>query len=92
MANLPRPGGDHPYSHGATISGLRQWYNPGEGTYNIEISSGIDYGRYELGFNDNGQRMNPRGMLEQYNFRIMDQALERTSRLVAGWNGSVSIK
>ena len=72
-AQLPRPGGDHIYSHGGLISGFEtQKIKNG---WMLSISKGIDYGAYVLGFKDSGQRRTPRGSLETKNFSLLEKTI-----------------
>lgn len=79
---LPMPG-VNPYSKGRTRAGVTPT-RLANGSYCLEISNGIDYGRYELGFNDAGTRMSPRGINEAKNFKIVDNAINRASMILSG--------
>lgn len=80
-AQLPRPGGNHIYSHGGLIAGFQT--KRVDGGWLLTISNGIDYGAYALGYRDDGTRRSPRGPLEALNFRIIDKAIQNTSRICA---------
>ena len=80
-AQLPRPGGQHIYSHGGLISGFTS--KKVDGGWLLTISNGIDYGSYAMGYRDDGTRREPRGVLESLNFSILDNAIANVSQIVA---------
>lgn len=86
QAQLPRPGGDHIYSHGGLISGFtssREVDEKGNVEWKITISNGIDYGAFAMGFNRDGSKRQPRGPLEKINFETIKKCCEQVAKIVA---------
>lgn len=96
MAQLPRPGGIHIYSHGALIRGYtseRSVDSLGNAIWKISISNGIDYGASAMGFKETGGRRSPRGSLERINFKTIDNCTKSVAQIVAlPTGGKVVIK
>lgn len=94
-AQLPRPGGIHIYSHGALYRGFTTTITQANGqkAYHMEISRGIKYGAYAMGFDDSGARRTPRGPLEQINFQTIDNTIKSVANVIAiPTGGKVVIK
>ena len=94
-AQLPRPGGIHKYSHGALYKGFNTSITQKNGTkaYLMEISKGIEYGAYAMGFTDSGTRRNPRGPLEKINFQTIEKVTKSVAQVIAiPTGGKVVIK
>ena len=86
MAQLPRPGGIHIYSHGALLRGYtseRSVDEKGNAVWKISISNGIDYGASAMGFKEGGGRRSPRGYLERINFKTIDNCTRSIAKIVA---------
>lgn len=96
MAQLPRPGGRHIYSHGALLKGYttqRTVDINGNVCWKITISNGIEYGAAAMGFNNSGGRRKPRGPLERINFKTIDNCTQSIAKIVAlPTGGKVVIK
>ena len=59
----------------------------------MEISKGIDYGAYVMGFTDSGTRRNPRGPLEKINFQTIEKVTKSVAQVIAiPTGGKVVIK
>ena len=94
-AQLPRPGGIHKYSHGALYKGFTTTITQANGNkaYLLEISKGIKYGAYAMGYTDSGARRTPRGPLEQINFQTIDNVTKSVANVIAiPTGGKVVIK
>lgn len=94
-AQLPRPGGIHIYSHGALYKGFTTTVTQANGSkaYLIEISKGINYGAYAMGFDDSGARRIARGPLEKINFSTIDNVTKSVAQAIAiPTGGKVVIK
>lgn len=72
-AQMPRPG-LHRYSTGAMYSNFvtRRLQNG----WQMEMSQGITYSQYAMGYKDDGSRRTPRGELERINFRTIDHCIK----------------
>lgn len=84
-ANMPRPGGEHIYSRGNMYRNFHVYKTPT--SYIIEISTGVDYSHYALGFRDDGSKRNPRGQLERKNFKLIETQLRAVAAMIASNNG-----
>lgn len=89
---IPRPGGIHIYSKGATYSKMSTTKN--NGVWTIRLSPGVKYSAFEFGYGVSGQRLTPRipkptksnpnpKPLEARNFQIIPQTMARVARLFA---------
>lgn len=94
-AQLPRPGGIHKYSHGALYKGFTTTITTANGqpAYSMEISKGIEYGAYVMGYDANGGKRNPRGPLERINFATIGKTTTSVAKCLAlPTGGKVVIK
>lgn len=94
-AQLPRPGGIHKYSHGGLISGFTTQITTANGqrAYLMEISKGIKYGAYAMGYTESGGKRNPRGPLEKINFQTISNTTSTVAKTLSlPTGGKVVIK
>lgn len=91
---IPRPGGVHIYSRGATYANMTTTENHSERQWIISLSPGVPYSAFEFGYGRTGQRLTPRipkptksnpnpKRLEERNFQIIPKTTLKVARLLA---------
>lgn len=81
MAQMPRPGGIHIYSTGNMLANFST-SKTADG-WIIEISKGVDYSGYAMGYEPDGSKRSPRGPLEMINFKTIDNCIRDVSKLIS---------
>ena len=82
MAQMPRPGGIHIYSTGNMLQNFST--SKTEDGWKIEISKGVDYSGYAMGYNPDNSRRSPRGPLEKINFATIENCMKEVATIVSG--------
>ncbi len=74
QANCPdiRNKQQHPYATGNTIANIMTYKQ--ENGWQIVIN--VPYADFEFGYNQDGSKRTPRGPHEEYNYKILDKAIE----------------
>lgn len=86
MARLPQRNGFHIYATDTLIRHVKT--NFYEGGIEVIIGEGLDYARYALGFDANGEpTRTPRGPREIVNFKTVMQCIVEASRAIAEIGG-----
>lgn len=85
LGSMPRPGGIHIYSKGRMLHNFNT-YITATG-YRLEMSTGVPYSSYAMGYREDGSKRNPRGELEAYNFGTIERCIKEVSRVIASENG-----
>ena len=86
-AQMPRPGGIHIYSHGAMIENFKT-ARTSDG-WILEMSKGVDYSGYAMGYKDDGSKRSPRGPLERINFQTIESCIKQIAAIVSSDIGGV---
>ena len=88
-AQMPRPGGIHIYSTGNM---LRHFHTDKTSDgWIIEISEGVSYSGYAMGYKDDGSKRSPRGPLERINFQTIENSIRQIAAIVSNDLGGVWI-
>lgn len=91
---IPRPGGIHIYSRGATYMNMTTTEDLSSHKWVISLSPGVPYSAFEFGYGANGQRLTPRiprptksnpnpKRLEERNFNIVPKVTLQVARMIA---------
>lgn len=80
-AQMPRPGGIHIYSTGNMLRNFHSTYI--NGRWLVELSRGVSYSSYAMGYDDNLNPRHPRGPLERINFKTLKNVTLQTARNIA---------
>jgi len=89
---MPRPGGAHRYSKGGLIAGYKALSGAladGTGFQMVFGGQTAPYGRYAMGYKDDGTKRTPRGELEKINFRTIDNCMRSVSKVFKNFEGGV---
>ncbi len=81
MAQMPRPGGIHKYSTGRMLANFKTIATPYG--WIIEISAGVEYSSYAMGYKKDGSKRSPRGPLEKINFQTIEKCIKEISSIIA---------
>lgn len=81
MAQMPKPGGIHKYSTGNMLANFST--SKTSDGWIIEISKGVSYSGYAMGYDDSGSKRSPRGPLESINFQTIENCIKEVSTIVS---------
>lgn len=76
QAAMPRPGANHPYSGGAMLYGFVQ------NGLTLEMSQGVPYSHYAMGYRDDGSKRVPRGKAETLNFKTIESCIRSSANII----------
>lgn len=73
-AQMPRPAGIHIYSTGNMYRNFVSTKT--QNGWVMEMSRGVPYSHYAMGFDDSGNKRTPRGKLEKINFKTIKKCIK----------------
>ncbi len=78
---MPRPGANHIYSRGAMLHGFVK------NGLTLEMSQGVPYSHYAMGYRDDGSKRVPRGNLEALNFKTIENCIKSSVNIIVSLVG-----